>query len=758
MENDVWWLEEQCDLLSSAINQHVVDFHQTIKRKLSKLPSNEAHEHAQVVNTLENKVSTLTAENEALKQKIAALSSTSAVRTSTGTPARTDTPEEATPGTRFENLYVPYSDWQHLSQKYNEHRNKYNDILKSSEMSRQNREKAKESIRDWQTWIMKKDLALKKREQRIREKELALSIKTEALPNEYRPQASTHLQSSLTPSASRGGGIIRGNLFQTSKPMPLEDLQGSTRRGERYLAIDQLGSSQTTTTQDENIEEPLPAQDLLVGDRDHDIPEFVFERPVKRKRSTPRKTRRSLAQPSPIRIKDEPSSPPSIVAAQQTLTRMDTLDLDEAVQDISTPRKRRRLELLRISQLPSFRATAMNNLRQQRSNSLPRDVITEPQKTEARGEGSSSPENSSIKAEDRSNSEPRSMGGTRRLPFSTQHSPRNFRGPLSEVSPNIEHGRPTRKNSGIQEGIQDQSGYHVHILCEDGEERFRPQTKGSWAEEEPSARGDCEAQKRLDALLASQKPDHLKSPTISRPASTAKPRSRIRLINHNNTAQPSTKTETPASPQPVTPLTTRRYKGEQTSTTTHSAKRPLRSRPLSELSASDFRLNPKTNEGLDFAFSDTVRDSESRRCLPGCTKPSCCGKAFRALVEAGVQPKLPRSLFEASQDASKSSQEEEERLLRHYLGDAYRHDMTMDYRAEMLLSARAQLLANQHGKHRQQHERRSSPPGYWDTDFPSTQELDRRGEEARKRDQAIVEERWREAMREGGRWVFKDEK
>ena len=60
-------------------------------------------------------------------------------------------------------------------------------------------------------------------------------------------------------------------------------------------------------------------------------------------------------------------------------------------------------------------------------------------------------------------------------------------------------------------------------------------------------------------------------------------------------------------------------------------------------------------------------------------------------------------------------------------------------------------------KHRQAFERRSTPPGFWRTDMPTTQEEEDDRAKAREMVKAKVEERWREAMREGGRWLFKDE-
>jgi carboxylesterase type B len=95
-----------------------------------------------------------------------------------------------------------------------------------------------------------------------------------------------------------------------------------------------------------------------------------------------------------------------------------------------------------------------------------------------------------------------------------------------------------------------------------------------------------------------------------------------------------------------------------------------------------------------------------------------------------------------------------------YFGTEWRNlvgGYNMDDRKEILIQAHAHCFANQHGKHRQAFERRSTPPGYWRTDFPTTQEQKDDHAIADERERKAVEERYREAMRTGGRWKFRDE-
>jgi hypothetical protein len=166
---------------------------------------------------------------------------------------------------------------------------------------------------------------------------------------------------------------------------------------------------------------------------------------------------------------------------------------------------------------------------------------------------------------------------------------------------------------------------------------------------------------------------------------------------------------------------------------------------VSALSVKDFKPNPEYNQGYSYAFSETVRKRGDRMCLPGCTNPQCCGSTFRTFAQ--VQAPLS------------SSQEEE--LLEDYLGDAYSTmqltQMSSEERQELVLQARTKKLAKESGKHREAYERRRTPPGFWRVDFPTTQEQQEDRERAKEQDKAIVQERWLEAHRRGGKWIFRDE-
>lgn len=178
---------------------------------------------------------------------------------------------------------------------------------------------------------------------------------------------------------------------------------------------------------------------------------------------------------------------------------------------------------------------------------------------------------------------------------------------------------------------------------------------------------------------------------------------------------------------------------------------PLRARPVSRLNLNDFKVNPNYNQGYDYAFQETVRGRDARqKCLQGCTKPECCGRKFRVLAEMDREARGPPTL---------SQEEADELLLEEYLGDnAYKiQNMSTAQKEEMILQARTRELANKLGRHRHAYVRRTTPPGFWRPDFPTTQEEREDREKANEIARSHVEERYKEAMRPNGRFLFRDE-
>jgi hypothetical protein len=83
--------------------------------------------------------------------------------------------------------------------------------------------------------------------------------------------------------------------------------------------------------------------------------------------------------------------------------------------------------------------------------------------------------------------------------------------------------------------------------------------------------------------------------------------------------------------------------------------------------------------------------------------------------------------------------------------------MSSEERQELVLQARTKKMAKETGKHREAYERRTTPPGFWRVDFPTTQEQQEDRQRVTEQEKAIVQERWLDAHRRGGRWIFRDE-
>ncbi|MCJ1249666.1 Peroxisomal membrane protein pex16 [Trapelia coarctata] len=186
-------------------------------------------------------------------------------------------------------------------------------------------------------------------------------------------------------------------------------------------------------------------------------------------------------------------------------------------------------------------------------------------------------------------------------------------------------------------------------------------------------------------------------------------------------------------------------------------KERLRDRPVHQLHSDDFKINSAANHGLDFAYSEVVRKRDQRKCLPNCTKPECCGDKFNRMVKiGGFGLHQHHSLWDSS---PVGEQEANYRLINAHFGlNAKQIDeLQEEERSHLLDKAKADRLAREYGKHRHAHERQASPPGFWRTEMPTTQELEADREIAKEEERKKVEGRYREAIREGGRWMFRDE-
>ncbi|KAK5462630.1 hypothetical protein LTS15_002342 [Exophiala xenobiotica] len=312
---------------------------------------------------------------------------------------------------------------------------------------------------------------------------------------------------------------------------------------------------------------------------------------------------------------------------------------------------------------------------------------------------------------------------------------------LKEISGNIPAGVQASKARPKFKRLSDRGADAIPAVAEDGDDydQVRPRSATG---KDSKGKDDSSPHQRLQALLA--------APAATTPM----------LLSHLDASTGSSKTASPAE-QPkfqaqtsaidaAAPKTTFLRKPpflpSKTARTVPGPEdeEPFRSRPVNRLSLAHFKINPSYTGGLDYAYDDVVRGN-ARKCLPGCTRPECCGGKFRVLADT-----LPTDKDVSDDD-----------LLHEFLGPGSEEKirtLTPLARANLVHEARAKRLANLYGKmHRETFERAQSPPGFWTTEFPSTQEDKDNREQARLREREEVEKRCQEARRGNGRWLFADE-
>ncbi|KAK6001378.1 hypothetical protein QM012_002709 [Aureobasidium pullulans] len=333
------------------------------------------------------------------------------------------------------------------------------------------------------------------------------------------------------------------------------------------------------------------------------------------------------------------------------------------------------------------------------------------------------------------------------------HESRPQSGPLHDLSPNTPT-LPRTSAAPVTSGKKldhSRGAAAVHAVSEDGENNRRGFKKPRIDGSTPKALGTG----RLNGLLEGVPPQVDR--TILSPRSAPAIRRQREPLDDDSSRDLEKQAVSRSVERPVSRITrTVRNKPASRAAAVRSTEQddpeailpehePLRARPLHRLNLDDFRVNPNTGGQLGYAYRESVRKREEKKCLPGCTREECCG-AIRRFIAAGGLP----------QDTSLT---DDELTLQGYLGAAYAstiHKATAQEKQNMLIEARAKAFADLHGKHREIWQRPQTPPGFWRTEMPTTQELEQDWEEAGKRDRQKVEERWREAMR-GGRYIFRDE-
>jgi hypothetical protein len=480
---------------------------------------------------------------------------------------------------------------------------------------------------------------------------------------------------------------------------------------------------------------PLPINDTAVSDQSpvkqepsSDTPVIITERSVHK-----RKLQGGGQQTaSPARIKLE-GSDPLLADEQRRFMPHESIDFDDAEEDVATPRRKRH------SHRNNGTAISPLNFISVRTNAL--------QRADA----------ALLREEETSQQE---MDGTAgEEPEVDQGASIRRSSALLPMDVNCVHPRGTARKRRSKAVVSQPLAPGIENLAEDSDNDDSPR---------PNLQKRIRSG-RLEALLESAPQDR---PAIALPggASTrAKPADirhidmpqkrnipfpfpfgKIRRNNINSVLESPNHPvagSTRRSWNTFQPKSKKSLGDQQPMTPSAETGGPLRQRPEKLLTIYDFKPNPKYTEGLGFAFTDVVRRKQDRECMQGCVKESCCGPIWRTHAKAARE---------------NTGVLEFQSLLETWLGDeAWKlSTMSPSEKETLWLRAKMQELANKHGKaHRDIFHPMGSPPGLWRTDFPSTQEsmLDR--EEARERETEMVQERRREALKPNGtgRFLFRDE-
>lgn len=476
------------------------------------------------------------------------------------------------------------------------------------------------------------------------------------------------------------------------------------------------------------------------ADDDNDVPEFVSARSLKRKRHIPHAfevyddNRASDGTPiSPIMVKEEASrSSPDTARPTLKVHRNETLDLD-APTTIATPRKVKSHEY--VCKMQSTLSVASAGIRQERRSRMPvikDEPLEESEPRNGFNESTavlvSSKHDPDMNMEEIANNEPASL---QKMP--SDDSPADMLHPLdSNIRMIPEAGEPPNRAKRRRRDM-DEIIRKAHTRSKNGESssggESSIETKSKRFPPVIKLEADRDIQSVIDGPTP-EKQNHLTSITpapgkLKRPAKNTPSQNPTPLATTRNDRPTRIKGQEYGAPTSKTALA---YIAQKSSSRPGSCSSftTLRSRPLESISIDDLKPNPVYNQGLDYTFVDAVRGREARKCVPGCTKPECCGGVFRALAASAPDMTAPRRLFNSSDDDSDS---EDTRLVKDYLGNAYDtakvRRMPREEREELVLQARTRLLADRHGKHKHAYERRATPPGFWRTDFPTTQEVEK---------------------------------
>jgi hypothetical protein len=602
---------------------------------------------------------------------------------------------------------------------------------------------AKESSRQWQAYINKTLMAKGAKAQGV-----ASHGSTSPLPN---PPPSLPQQTSdidITPKNLRQTSPERSRTEDQphvehrsdadtqSRPVVSEGVERCKASTQSNADSKRISSSQTTED-----DRPAVTTPPVEPDEDSDdAPVVVREHHLRRRRGES-----ATGMPRPRRIKQEPESLERPGSAERPVElksddwssptsrsrpffRTETSDLDAMRGTFQTPRKRKLREASRSRARSEERSNAL--LRPplvQTSSSLSDSDIPELPEVPTTFELANA-----LVTNDQTAPPPKEAITPKAKPHGRQ------RGALGQLSPNVPTvAQTTKKRRRISQEDADKIG----MLAEDGDEtsdQITPKAEPGTAKAPGSPRLTSLLENPTPAkkLLQPRRPTSDTSKRVRRPQPQDPPQVKLQ-----REAQPTSLKK----PTPQTSKYTRPRGIEKSPPPIDPALEPLRSKPKQFLKPQDFRINPAYADS-SFAFVQPMNrlSKADRRCLPGCIDPACCGE----FLDAARNNMLPPS--------SKS----DEQLIKEMFGLSPA-DLATNYpvsqQEDVIFQARAQAFANEHGKHRKTFERAKTPPGFWRTGMPSTQEEEEDRKEAEKIERIKVESMWREAMKGRGRWKFRDE-
>ena len=517
--------------------------------------------------------------------------------------------------------------------------------------------------------------------------------------------------------------------------------------------------------------------------------------------------------------KEPPSSPlqPSRLLNQQGYTG-DSLDLDEVGGTLYTPRKRQRLELMRrqSSKLAALDANFTNQhgdildeddfhneisqqLALHHGHAQVSDENLDPIPLDSKGPGTHHDSDRQERQVDKQHREdnwhlaiekrgdPLLVPDSRDQKIQDQAKYRDdmrnsVASPRSESSilPRTSSARATKPHR-CPPSRRDRGAAYVPALAGDGgvgaisNGANRDLASDTNAKKTPEA---LNAHRRLGQLLKDPPPGRtslsdgpnqtaagnaVESPDLSR-------RNPPKNLAAHSTPQSLPATKKTRMPQATTSKSAQQSRAKRTTPLTYSRKKslsddgrgevlpehgPLRARPLHRLRLEDFKLNPNHS---NYAYHETIRKHDEKKRRNGCTDPFCqrCKDLKKFVEMSGYSASKTTGLFDSS--PSDGTSNVDDKLLREFLGsDAYRiPKMREREKQDLLLKAKTKQFTDRFGKHRQGFSKPPEPPGFWMTEFPSTQENERFAEEALIIERAKIEERREEALRRGT-WLFADE-